>query len=279
MKDIILRTGIIIVQLMKMNKLLTLLLLASTSYAGPRTNGHVDVVHFLHTPFSITLPTGFARTLTLIQIDNSSARPQIIDVLSVDQAWSYTNAAGSSLPFAAGALPPEIKEEGRNTRLTTNSLLHTSVTQDKAGNSQDSATTVARMYQEYKRHFPEVADITPEAVMNATNRTAWVLVDVRDRKEQAVSILPGAITRQQFERDPNQYTGRKIVTYCTIGYRSGLYAKKLQAQGWEVYNLTGSILGWVHAGGHVEHEGVITKRVHVYGEKWDFLPEGYESVK
>ncbi len=148
-----------------------------------------------------------------------------------------------------------------------------------AAEKQDTAATVAQMYQQYKAHFPEISDLTPEAVMNTTNRTAFVLVDVRNMKEMAVSMIPGAITRQQFERAPKQYSGRKIVTYCTIGYRSGLYAKKLQKQGWEVYNLTGSILGWVHVGGHVEHEGVITKRVHVYGKKWDLLPTGYESVK
>ena len=135
------------------------------------------------------------------------------------------------------------------------------------------------MYRQYKRHFPDVPDIDPGEIMSATNRESVILVDVRDQKEQAVSMIPGAITQTQFEKDREGYKGQTVVTYCTIGYRAGLYAKRLRKQGWKALNLTGSILGWVHAGGHVEHNGVITNRVHVYGKKWDLLPEGYESVK
>ena len=148
----------------------------------------------------------------------------------------------------------------------------------KAENT-NSADTVATMYQLYKRHFPTVPDIAPSTLMAATNRAEFVLVDVRSRKEQSVSMLPGAITRRQFEGDRARYSGHRIVTYCTIGYRSGVYAKRLRKQGWIAHNLTGGALGWVHAGGRVEHEGVVTHRVHVYGKKWDLLPDGYESVR
>ena len=148
-----------------------------------------------------------------------------------------------------------------------------------SGDAPPSAEVVARLYQQYKRHFPDVPDIDPGEIMSATNRESVILVDVRDKKEQAVSMIPGAITQTQFEKDREGYKGQTVVTYCTIGYRAGLYAKRLRKQGWKALNLTGSILGWVHAGGHVEHNGVITNRVHVYGKKWDLLPEGYESVK
>ena len=148
-----------------------------------------------------------------------------------------------------------------------------------SGDAPPPAEVVARMYQQYKHHFPNVPDIDPSEIMSATNRETVILVDVRDQKEQAVSMIPGAITQAQFEKAGDRYKGQTVVTYCTIGYRAGLYAKELRKQGWTALNLTGSILGWVHAGGHVEHEGVITNRVHVYGKKWDLLPEGYESVK
>ena len=83
-----------------------------------------------------------------------------------------------------------------------------------------------------------------------------------------------------FEANRGQYPDdATIVAHCTIGYRSGKYVAKLQRQGLDALNLKGSILSWVHAGQPVvTFEGEETKRVHVYGQKWDLLPQGYKAV-
>lgn len=148
-------------------------------------------------------------------------------------------------------------------------------------NLDDSARKerVGEMYQHYRAEaFPEAPEVTPDQL------TAWieagdtVLVDVREPKERAVSILPGAIDQEEFEARKEELRGRRIVTYCTIGYRSGLYSAKLQQEGIDSYNLIGSVLGWAHAGqDFVDPEGNATRRVHVYGPDWDLLPEGYEA--
>jgi rhodanese-related sulfurtransferase len=143
----------------------------------------------------------------------------------------------------------------------------------------ESAAAVARLYTRYQRQFLDVPEIAPQSVLALVGSSKIILVDVRSKKEQSVSMLPGAITRKQCELRRGTLDDQTIVTYCTIGYRSGLYARQLRKQGLNAQNLKGGILGWVHAGGRVVHAGEVTKRIHVYGKKWDLLPAGYESVR
>jgi rhodanese-related sulfurtransferase len=106
----------------------------------------------------------------------------------------------------------------------------------------------------------------------------FILVDVREPVEQAVSMIKGAITKKKFLENPSQFKGKTIVPYCTIGYRSGLFAKKLQQRGFKALNLKGGILSWVHAKQLIVKDKKPTQTVHVYGKKWNFLPSGFKSV-
>jgi rhodanese-related sulfurtransferase len=67
-----------------------------------------------------------------------------------------------------------------------------------------------------------------------------IIIDVRTNPERQVSMIPGAISLKTFERDvvstlltsttTTSTTGDQwptIVTYCTIGYRSGMEARRL----------------------------------------------------
>lgn len=138
---------------------------------------------------------------------------------------------------------------------------------------------IARMYRNYAEDFPDVEAITVTELQQWQQQKDIVLVDVRDPKERAVSILPGAISKAEFERDRDRYQNKTIVPYCTIGYRSGLYAQNLQTQGFRVFNLAGSILSWTHAGGSlINSDGSATHQVHVYGRQWNLTAEGYEAV-
>ncbi|GBG65613.1 hypothetical protein CBR_g51496 [Chara braunii] len=77
----------------------------------------------------------------------------------------------------------------------------------------------------------------------------------------------------------------------TIGYRSGLFAQKLRKEDFDAVNVKGSILAWTQAGyplvtGYDEHMGssdltnpqVMTKRVHVWSDKFCLQGEGYQPV-
>ena len=104
-----------------------------------------------------------------------------------------------------------------------------------------------------------------------------VLVDVRSDVETKVSVIPGAITKAQFEADPEKYKGKTAICYCLSGGRSGKYVKQLKAKDVPAVDLKGSMLGWCEAGLPLKTlDGKPTKRVNVYGNK---VPSEYESVE
>ena len=123
-----------------------------------------------------------------------------------------------------------------------------------------------------------------QAVKQATARgesvqaADFVLVDVRSDSETAVSVIPGAITLQQFEANKAQYRQRTIIPYCTVGGRSGSYAKQLLKDGYSVKNYKGSILEWIkHDLPLVTLTGESTRQVHTYDKRYR-VPSGYEQV-
>lgn len=106
----------------------------------------------------------------------------------------------------------------------------------------------------------------------------FVVVDVRSDAEVNVSVIPGAITKAQYEKNRDQYNGRLVIPYCTVGGRSGAYAKQLAKDGVRVKNYTGSILKWVDAGlPLVTLNGEPTNRVHTYSDRYR-IPAEYEQV-
>ena len=105
-----------------------------------------------------------------------------------------------------------------------------------------------------------------------------VIVDVRTPEEYQVSMIPGAVTKVQFEKNKQQYRDCTIVVYCTIGYRSGQYAKKLMSDGFNAKNFKGSILAWCHAGlPLVTMQGEPTYQVHTYSSEYK-VPSKYTAV-
>jgi rhodanese-related sulfurtransferase len=119
-----------------------------------------------------------------------------------------------------------------------------------------------------------------EAVAQGNQKPApsFVVVDVRSSKEYAVSVIPGAITKDQFEKNPAQFRGRTVIAYCLIGHRSGQYAQKLADRGFTAMNFKGSILAWCQAKlPLVTLRGEDTNRVHTYSSKFK-VPAKYKAV-
>lgn len=106
----------------------------------------------------------------------------------------------------------------------------------------------------------------------------FVLVDVRSEKEIAVSIIPGAITKAQFEKNLEDYREKTVIPYCLVGGRSTAYAKKMVAKGFQVKNYKPSILGWVKAKLPLQTiDGKATNRVHTASDRYT-VPDKYERV-
>ncbi|GAB5363515.1 hypothetical protein AAMO2058_000889700 [Amorphochlora amoebiformis] len=113
-----------------------------------------------------------------------------------------------------------------------------------------------------------------------------LFVDIRTKEERDVSFIPGSIDEEKFwTMDLKALKNTHIVSYCTIGFRSGLFAQKLKNKGLEhVYNSEGIVL-WTHDSEvkliHKNKNGKEepAKKVHVYGASWDLASNKYETVK
>ena len=150
---------------------------------------------------------------------------------------------------------------------------------DKDLSDAEKKEIVYRMYRDYKaKDFPEIVDISPQDAMELLPSGSIVFVDARKREEMEVSMLPHAISEEEFLQDTGKYKEKIVVAYCTISYRSGILVKELAGRGVAIYNLKGGLLAWVLEGGKVYDAGGETKRVHVYGKKWNYAPSGYETV-
>ncbi len=137
---------------------------------------------------------------------------------------------------------------------------------------------IEEIYAGYSKDFPGVVGIEPKLAMDLMQKVRLRFVDVREPEEQAVSMLPGAIPVKVYLKDPHKYPADLLVGYCTIGYRSGKLAGMLEHRGITLYNLRGGILSWVHNGGKIYDKNGETRRIHVYGRKWDLAPGGYLAI-
>ena len=137
---------------------------------------------------------------------------------------------------------------------------------------------VYKMCADYKKDFPGVEDISPETALKLLRDDKVVFVDTRKPAEMRVSMIPNAVTEEVFESNPQKYTDKTVVAYCTISYRSGKFVEKMMKKRIRIYNLEGGILAWVLEGGNVYDDHGATKRIHVYGKKWNYPAEGYTSV-
>lgn len=135
-----------------------------------------------------------------------------------------------------------------------------------------------RMIAEIREDYPDVPTITAAELREALREGGIVLVDVRTRGEREVSTLPGAISADDFDARLQEFAGRTLVAYCTIGLRSSDYVRKMRRRGVDIVNLEGSVLAWTHAGGELYARGERTDRLHVYGRRWNLAADGYRTV-
>ena len=106
-----------------------------------------------------------------------------------------------------------------------------------------------------------------------------VIIDVRSKAETDVSMIPGALTKSEFEETIDLHQGKTIVVYCTVGARSGRYAAKLNRKGWHAMNYKGSIMDWCKNKLPLEtRDGRATNQVHTYSARYA-APQSYIPVR
>ena len=134
-------------------------------------------------------------------------------------------------------------------------------------------------YETYRKDLPGIAEteVLKGRKLLAEGQKV-VFIDTRRPEEIAVSTLPGAITEEAYLASPETYRDHLKIAYCTIGYRSGIFARDMSREGDTIYNLRGGILGWTLEGGDVYDDGEPVKRIHVFAERWNYAPQGYETA-
>lgn len=143
---------------------------------------------------------------------------------------------------------------------------------------KEKLETVRKMSQRFKGKFPDAVEISSSEALALFEKGEVLFVDVRTAKEREVSMLPDAVSRETFEKNSGIADGKTAVAYCTIGVRSASFSQKMNRTGTRVLSLSGGVLAWLLEGGTVYNAGKETKRVHVYGDGWNYLPEGYEAA-
>lgn len=137
---------------------------------------------------------------------------------------------------------------------------------------------VYKMYADYRKDFPGVTDISYREAFELLKKDDVVFVDTRKPDEMEISMLPHAVTQKEFMNHPKQYSDKTVIVYCTISYRSGIFAREMAKKGIIVYNLTGGMLAWTLEGGKIYDANGETKRIHVFGTKWNYAPAGFAVV-
>jgi len=100
-----------------------------------------------------------------------------------------------------------------------------------------------------------------------------VLLDVRSRAEFRTSHIEGA-RHVEPGSDPSAVElppARHVVVYCSVGFRSADFARKLRPRGVAVHNLAGGIFQWANEKRPMVDSGRSTDRVHPYDEVWGRL--------
>lgn len=132
------------------------------------------------------------------------------------------------------------------------------------------------LYQILAKSTQQVSQAKERGV--APEKQNIVVVDVREPKEYQVSMIPGAITKAQYEKNAHSYAGATVIPYCTVGGRSAQYAKQLASNGVNVLNFKESIIGWCNAKlPLVTADGRSTNQVHTYSSR-NKVPSEYKAV-
>ena len=128
------------------------------------------------------------------------------------------------------------------------------------------------VYSLIENRFPQILTVDISTLETWLQSTDVLIIDVRTREEYLVSHLRGAQNQVAIEDFQNIPKDRRMVLYCSVGYRSAELVQTLRKEGYtQVYNVKGSIFAWANAGKPVYRRGEKTTFVHPYNEVWGQL--------
>ncbi len=179
--------------------------------------------------------------------------------------------AAMTMLFGAAPSPPAVAEPSAAAEVRAADDV-------QAAARAQSQARLDDLVQQTRARFPDVPRFTVPEYLAFADTADVVLVDVRREEERAVSHIAGSIPYWEFEKNAEAYRDRPVVCYCTIGWRSSAYARDLVREGWDARNLEGSLLAWAQHDRELVGPDGPTRRLHVYGKRWNVLPPGWEGV-
>lgn len=151
------------------------------------------------------------------------------------------------------------------------SLPETSFAGDMSGENKSLQKTHVSIVKDYRtiRHI----DVSSAAELNKDDALFY---DVRQGKEYTISHIPGAahvepdLSASDFmARFDQNWSGKTIIFYGSVGRRSSLLARKVQAElkaagAKDVFNLKEGVFGWHNANLPLENANGPTEYIHPY---------------
>lgn len=119
----------------------------------------------------------------------------------------------------------------------------------------------------------DVKEVSVKEVLELDSLNDIIYLDAREKNEFDVSHIDSAIWvgYDSFDMDSlqNLDKDKKIIVYCSVGYRSEKVTEKMLKAGFkDVSNLYGGIFEWVNMDQPVYDENGKTEKVHAYDENW-----------
>src|SRR3989338_9343133 len=128
--------------------------------------------------------------------------------------------------------------------------------------------------------------LSEDLVKKIKEKSSFVLLDVREKKEWDLGFIPGALplplTRLEKEAEKVLFDkSLPVVTYCAVGARSLTAAKLLKKMGYsQVVSLKDGIRGWQEKGFSIESSSTLSKEERTQYSRHLNMPEvGEEGQK
>ena len=132
---------------------------------------------------------------------------------------------------------------------------------------------------EYK--FTEIEPKELNDLLKINQVNDYLIFDVRERDEYQISHLKNSIwidpdldADEFFNLFSDKIKGKKLIFYCSVGYRSSKMIKKIKSFSKitnEKYNLKGGIFKWFNMGFKLYDLNGVTKKIHPYNKRWSKL--------
>lgn len=136
-----------------------------------------------------------------------------------------------------------------------------------------------KVKKEILKKFPGVVHMTAKTLydyLKEADRNDYLIIDVRAKEEYAVSHIKDALWMTDLKQIDallkQKPQIKKVILYCSVGYRSSDMALRLMKQGhYQVYNLDGSIFEWANQGYPVYKGKSRVYTVHPFNTTWGSL--------